>query len=50
MRLVDQVGGEFERVATSVQQSDVPDSQFAVPAQYKRVRLLDVLDQPQQGS
>jgi hypothetical protein len=44
------LGGGFERVATSMQQDEVPDSQFSVPAEYRRVRLFDVLNAPQQGS
>lgn len=43
------IGGGFERTATSLREGDVPDSQFAVPEQYRRVRLFDVMAE-QQGS
>jgi hypothetical protein len=41
------IAGGYERTATSLQQADVPADQFAVPDQYRRVRLSDVLNPPQ---
>lgn len=40
------IAGGFERVATAVQQGDIPAAQFEVPSDYRRVRLGDVLDAP----
>jgi hypothetical protein len=40
------LAGGFERVATSMKESEVADSQFEVPDSYRKVRLSDVLDQP----
>lgn len=40
------IAGGFERTATSLQPADVPADQFAVPDQYRRVRLSDVLNAP----
>jgi hypothetical protein len=41
------IAGGYERVATSFEQSDVPAARFAVPEAYRRVRLSDVLTQPE---
>lgn len=40
------LAGGFERVATSMKESEVAGSQFEVPDSYRKVRLTDVLDQP----
>ncbi|MFN8640311.1 MAG: hypothetical protein U0802_01090 [Candidatus Binatia bacterium] len=40
------VAGTFTRTATSVAQRDVPDSAFAVPESYRKVRLGDLLEAP----
>ena len=40
------LGGGFERIATSVQQTDVPAGQFEVPDTYRRVNLIDVMAAP----
>jgi hypothetical protein len=44
------IGGQFERVATSMRQADVPATEFEVPADYRRVSISDVLSTPPQGS
>lgn len=36
------VAGKFERVATDVQRSEIPEQEFEVPDHYRRVRLADV--------
>jgi hypothetical protein len=41
------LGGSFERSATAVSQAEVPATQFEVPDTYRKVRLADVLGQPQ---
>jgi hypothetical protein len=41
------IAGGFERVATSVTQTDVPAGQFEVPDTYRKVNLDDVLPAPQ---
>lgn len=38
------IAGSFTRTATSVEQRDVPDSAFAVPESYRKVRLSDLLE------
>jgi hypothetical protein len=43
------VAGSFARVATSVEQRDVPDTTFAVPESYRKVRLGDLLEPPPQA-
>jgi hypothetical protein len=43
------VGGSFTRTATSVEQRDVPDSTYAVPESYRKVRLGDLLEPPPQA-
>lgn len=40
------IAGSFERKATSARQADVPASTFAVPENYRKVRLADLLDPP----
>lgn len=40
------IAGSFARTATSVEQRDVPDSAFAVPEAYRKVRLSDLLAPP----
>jgi hypothetical protein len=40
------LGGGFERVATSMQRTEVPASEFQVPESYRRVRLNDVMPDP----
>ncbi|MEO8605406.1 MAG: DUF4412 domain-containing protein [bacterium] len=40
------MAGSFERVVTSVKQVDVPASDFAVPEDYRKVRLADLFDPP----
>jgi hypothetical protein len=35
--------GSYERVATEIRPQDVPETEFAVPETYRRVRLSDVL-------
>ncbi|MGH7788704.1 MAG: hypothetical protein ACRERC_17675 [Candidatus Binatia bacterium] len=37
------LAGSFERVATSIQQAEVPPDTFVIPDEYRRVRLADVL-------
>lgn len=44
------MAGQFQRVATTIRQADVPATDFEVPAGYRRVNLGDVLDAPAQGS
>lgn len=44
------IGGQFERVATGIRQSDVPANEFAVPSTYQRVKLTEVISQAPQGS
>jgi len=44
--VVHHLAGGYERVATSVAQKDVPASVFAVPEDYRRVRLDDLFDPP----
>ena len=41
------LGGSFERSATAVSRVEVPATQFEVPDTYRKVRLDDVLGQPQ---
>jgi hypothetical protein len=41
------LGGRFERSAKAVSQNEVADTQFEVPDSYRKVRLTDVLGQPQ---
>jgi Domain of unknown function (DUF4412) len=36
------VAGTYERTATSIKETEVPDSEFEVPDSYRRVRLSDV--------
>lgn len=40
------LAGSFARTVTSVEQRDVPDSAFAVPESYRKVRLSDLLEPP----
>jgi len=40
--IVHHLAGGFERRALSFKQADVPDSEFAVPASYRKVRIVDV--------
>ena len=40
------MAGSFGRTATAVEQRDVPDSTFAVPESYRKVRLSDLLEPP----
>jgi len=42
------MGGGFERVATSMQQKDVPAGQFEVPDAYRKVNLVDVMEEPKE--
>jgi hypothetical protein len=41
------IAGSYERTATSVRDSTVPDEMFGVPEEYRRVRLEDVF--PKEG-
>jgi hypothetical protein len=40
------MAGSFERVATSVKQTDVAASEFTPPDDYRKVRLADLFDPP----
>ena len=45
------IAGQFERVATTMRQAEVPPADFEVPAAYRRVGINDVLAAPPpQGS
>jgi hypothetical protein len=40
--VIHHIAGGFERQATSIRQADVPEAEFEVPDDYRRVRLGDV--------
>ena len=44
------IAGGFEQTATEIREEAVPANEFEVPTDYRRVRLVDVFQQDQQGN